>query len=78
VPLCAIGASLIEQSLSDILPERMLPIEANCIDLLNFDDPGAARAFDAKHVGSDFREAALRGGELWLFGRARIGQEARQ
>jgi hypothetical protein len=55
----AICAGLVEQSLPDILPESIWPIEPDCIRLLNFDDAKAAHALNPQHVLGDFREATL-------------------
>jgi hypothetical protein len=54
VPACAIGAGLVKQSQPDIFPERLLPIEPDRVDLLNFHDPSAVRAFDAQHMALNF------------------------
>src|ERR1700738_5556903 len=59
VPACAVGASLVEQSLSNIFPDGMRPIKSDGIGLLDFDNAKAADAFDAKHMARNFREAAL-------------------
>jgi len=40
----ALLAGVIQQPLSDILPERVRTIEAGGVDLLDLDDPGAAAA----------------------------------
>jgi hypothetical protein len=56
---CAIAASQVEQSLSDIFPDSMRPIKSDGIRFLNFDNAKAADAFDSEHMARDFREAAL-------------------
>jgi len=37
-------AGIVQQALSDVLPDRRLSVEANGVGLLDFDDPGAAGA----------------------------------
>jgi hypothetical protein len=75
VPACAVVAGLIEQSLPDILPDGVRPIEPDGIRLLNFDNAKAADAFDAQHMARDFREAALLDRKRRPSSGARIGQD---
>ena len=59
VPASANGTGLIEQSLPDILPDRMWSVAPNRIRLLNFYDAKAAHAFYTQHMERNFREAIL-------------------
>ena len=51
VPACANSAGLVEQSLTNIFPDGVRTIEPERVSPLNFDDPRAALAFDAQHMG---------------------------
>jgi hypothetical protein len=55
----AICASLVEQSLRDILPDGMWSIKPYRVSLLNLDNAKAAHAFYTQHMGRNFREATL-------------------
>jgi hypothetical protein len=47
-------ASVVEQPLSDILPDRVSAIQADRVGLLNFDDALATAAGNAQHVALNF------------------------
>jgi hypothetical protein len=66
VPACAIGASLVEHPLPDILPDGVRPIEPDRIRLLNFDNTGAAQALDAEHMARNFRKPKLLDWQPWF------------
>ena len=50
MPSGSIGAGLIEQPVSNILPKGALAVEPDCIDLLDFDYPGAPLTLNAQYV----------------------------
>lgn len=75
VPAGANGAGLIEQPLTDVLPEGLLAIEPNGVCLLNFDDPRAALALDAEQMALDVRKPALLDRLRRPRSGARIGQQ---
>ena len=73
----ALLAGVIEQPLSDILPERLRPVEADRIGLLNLDDALATQILDAEQLPRDFEwlikggqravsEGLAAGGGVWL------------
>jgi hypothetical protein len=49
----ALLASVVEQPRPDVLPDRMLAIEADRVDSLNLDDAIAAAAGHPQHVARD-------------------------
>src|SRR5213080_3433684 len=55
----ALLAGVVEQSLRDVLPERVAAIQSDCIGGLDFDGPLAAAAGDAQHVTLNFRKTSL-------------------
>ena len=50
MPAGALLAGVVEQSLRDVLPDRVAAIQSDCIGGLDFDGPLAATAGDAQHV----------------------------
>ena len=52
-----IDAGLVEQSLPDIFPDGIWPIEPDHIRLLNFDDAKAVHASYTQHMVRNFRDA---------------------
>jgi hypothetical protein len=55
----ALLAGVVEQSLRDVLPDRVAAIQSDCIGGLDFHGPLAAAAGDAQHVTLNFRKASL-------------------
>ena len=55
----ALLAGVVEQSLRDVLPDRVAAIQSDCIGGLDFHGPLAAAARDAQHVALDFRKTSL-------------------
>jgi hypothetical protein len=50
----ALLAGVVEQSLRDVLPDRVAAIQSDCIGGLDFDGPLAATAGDAQYVALNF------------------------
>ena len=59
MPAGALLAGVVEQSLRDVLPDRVAAIQSDCIGGLDFHDPLAAAAGDAQDVALNFRKTAL-------------------
>jgi hypothetical protein len=55
----ALLARVVEQTLSDILPDRLRPVETNGVSLLNLDDAGATPAGHPQQAALDFRKRPL-------------------
>src|SRR5258708_38083495 len=55
----ALLAGVVEQSLRDVLPDRVAAIQSDCIGGLDFDGPLAAAAGDARAVALNFRKTSL-------------------
>src|SRR3954468_10283714 len=55
----ALLAGVVEQSLRDVLPERIAAIQSDCIGGLDFDGPLATAAGDAQHATLNFRKTSL-------------------
>lgn len=51
----ALRAGVVQQTLADLSPDRVSPLEASGVCLLNFHDPLAAAAGDAQHVTAGLR-----------------------
>jgi hypothetical protein len=71
---CSISAGVVEQSLSNVLPDGMRCIEPHRVSLLNFDDARTTSALDAEHMSGNFRQAALLDWQPRLSSGARIAQ----
>jgi hypothetical protein len=55
----ALLAGVVEQSLRDVLPDRVAAIQSDCIGGLDFHGPLAATAGDAQHVALNFGKTSL-------------------
>src|SRR5882757_7295383 len=55
----ALLAGVVEQSLRDVLPDRVAAIQSDCIGSLDFDGPLAAAAGDAQHVALNLAKTSL-------------------
>jgi len=55
----ALLAGVVEQSLRDVLPDRVAAIQSNCIDGLDFHGPLAATAGDPQHVALNLGKTSL-------------------
>jgi hypothetical protein len=55
----ALLAGVVEQSLRDILPDRVAAIQSDCIGGLDFHGPLAAAAGDAQHVALNLGKTSL-------------------
>jgi DNA end-binding protein Ku len=59
MPAGALLASVVEQPLRNVLPDRVASIQSDCIGGLDFDDPLAAAAADAQHVALNLGKTSL-------------------
>jgi hypothetical protein len=59
MPASALLAGVVEQSLRDILPDRVAAIQSDGIRSLDFDGPLAAAAGDAQDVALNFGKTSL-------------------
>ena len=59
MPAGALLAGVVEQSLRDVLPDRVAAIQSDCIGSLDFHGPLAAAARDAQDVVLNFRKTSL-------------------
>jgi len=55
----ALLAGVVEQSLRDVLPDRVAAIQSDCIGGLDFHGPLAATAGDAQHVALNLGKTSL-------------------
>jgi hypothetical protein len=56
MPAGALLASVVEQPLRDVPPDRVTAIQSDCVDGLDFHGALAAAAGDAQHVALDLRK----------------------
>src|SRR6202048_1384331 len=54
-------AGIVQQALSDVLPDRRLSVEPDGVGLLDFDDPGASGSRTPSEYAGKFRTAAAPG-----------------
>jgi hypothetical protein len=59
MPAGALLAGVVEQSLRDVLPDRVAAIQSDSIGGLDFHGPLAATTGDAQHVALNFRKTSL-------------------
>jgi len=68
-------AAVVEQTLSDIFPDRMRPEQSEGVEPLDFDAARAACAFDAQHFARDLRKPSLLNGQRGTPGGARVPEK---
>jgi hypothetical protein len=73
---CPDPAAVVEQTLTDLSPSRVRPIEPNGIEALDLDGPAAAGAVDSEELPRDLRQPHLLEGQPRLSGGARVPEDA--
>lgn len=68
-------AAVVEQTLSDIFPDRMRPEQSDGVEPLDLDAARAACAFDAQHFARDLRKPPLLNGQRGTPGGARVPEK---
>jgi len=72
VASCPDLAAVVEQPLTNVLPDRVRPIQFDRIEALYLDTTGASSAFDPKQFARNLRQAHLLDGKPWLPGGAGV------
>jgi hypothetical protein len=67
--------AVVEQTLADLAPGRVLPVQLDRVEALDLDGPEAAQAADAEEFARDLRKPALLYGKPRLSGGARVRQQ---
>src|SRR3981081_2646305 len=68
-------AAIVEQTLSDIFPDRMRPEQSDGVEPMDLDAARAACAFDAQHFARDLRQPPLLNGRGGTPGGARVPEK---
>jgi hypothetical protein len=58
--------AVVEQALTDVLPDSMRPVQLDCIEVLDFDAAATLGAFDPHQFARNLRKAHLLHGKPWF------------
>ena len=68
-------AAVVEQALTDVLPDRVRPVQFHRVAALDLDGPRAAPALDPKQFARNLRQPHLLEGQPWPSGGARVPEK---